>query len=69
MWRVCRVIMREQGYSTKRLCELRRAIGCRLREAHGLGEAEINACFEEAPTDSAFDLARVLPPPRAGGET
>lgn len=41
--------------------DLRVAIGRRLREAHGLGEAEISACFEEAPGDPAFDLARVLP--------
>ncbi len=49
--------------------ELRQAVARRLREAHGLGEAEISACFEEARTDPAFDVARVLPAPRAGDET
>jgi DNA-directed RNA polymerase specialized sigma24 family protein len=41
--------------------DLRRAISRYLREAHGLSDAEINACFDDAPSDPAFDLARLLP--------
>lgn len=49
--------------------DLRKAIARRLHEAHGLDQAEITACFDDARTDPAFDLARVLPPPHADGET
>ncbi len=47
--------------------QLRSAIEKRLCEAHGLTAAEVGACFEDARTDPAFDLARVLPPD--AGET
>ncbi len=47
--------------------QLRGAIERRLRETHGLTAAEVGACFEDARTDPAFDLARVLPPD--AGET
>ncbi len=43
--------------------DIRAAIERRLREEHGLGEAQVAACFDYARTDEAFDLARALPPP------
>jgi RNA polymerase sigma-70 factor (ECF subfamily) len=43
--------------------DLRAAVERRLREEHGLNDAQIAACFEEAQTDPAFDLGRALPAP------
>jgi RNA polymerase sigma-70 factor (ECF subfamily) len=42
---------------------LRRAVELRLRERHGLDDAQIGEAFDLARTDPAFDLARSLPPP------
>jgi RNA polymerase sigma-70 factor (ECF subfamily) len=42
--------------------DLRARIERHLRDRDGLGVAEIEACFEYARTDPAFDLARTLPP-------
>ncbi len=42
--------------------EVRRAVERRLREEHGLNDAQVTACFECARSDPAFDLARALPP-------
>jgi RNA polymerase sigma-70 factor (ECF subfamily) len=44
---------------------LRAAVEERLRQAR-LTEAEIAACFEQARSDPAFDLARALPPDTLG---
>ncbi len=47
--------------------DLRLAVERRLRERHGLNDAQIAESFDLACTDPAFDLARILPPdPDAG---
>jgi RNA polymerase sigma-70 factor (ECF subfamily) len=42
--------------------EVRHAVERRLRERHGLNDAQVTEAFELARTDPAFDLARALPP-------
>ncbi len=42
--------------------DIRRAVERRLREKHGLNDAEVAACYEYAGSDPAFDLSRALPP-------
>ena len=46
--------------------DLRQAVERRLRDSHGLDEAQVAEAFDLARTDPAFDLARVLPPPEDG---
>jgi RNA polymerase sigma-70 factor (ECF subfamily) len=43
--------------------EIRQDIERHLREDGGLDDAGLDACFDHARTDPAFDLARALPPP------
>ena len=42
--------------------DLRQAVGRRLRERHGMDDAQVADAFDLARTDPAFDLARALPP-------
>ncbi len=42
--------------------DLRHAVERRLRERHGMNDAQVAEAFETARTDPAFDLSRALPP-------
>lgn len=42
--------------------EVRAAVEQQLREAEGLSDAQVAACFKYVQTDPAFDLAQALPP-------
>ena len=62
-----RLLGESEATSSRKLArcrgDLRRAVEQRLRDRHGLDEAQIAESFDLARTDPAFDLARVLPPP------